>query len=160
MRPIIKGGLTILAAFVLTSALRQLSVPLLLCVNVFTVAVILFGLIEGEMQGAVLGMACGLVVDSFSLGIFGLSGLANTVTGFLSGFISRKMNVLPMGRLFVFTGLMGALDLGLWVLLSAVFFSEGFPWGGGILLAQPLVTAALGTIVYLIYRRIKARHER
>ncbi|MDP2915689.1 MAG: hypothetical protein Q8O91_09580 [Candidatus Aminicenantes bacterium] len=159
MKPLIKGGLTILAAFVLTAALRQISVPLLICVNVFTVAVILFGLIEGETQGAVLGMACGLVVDSFSLGIFGLSGLANTVTGFLSGFISRKMNVLPIGRLFVFTGLMGALDLGLWVLLSAVF-SEGFPWGGGFLLAQPLVTAALATVVYPIHRRIKTRYER
>jgi len=160
MKPLIKGGLTILAAFVLTAALRQISVPLLICVNVFTVAVILFGLIEGETQGAVLGMACGLVVDSFSLGIFGLSGLANTVTGFLSGFISRKINVLPTGRLFVFTGLMGALDLGLWLLLSSVFFSEGFAWGGGWLLVQPLITAALGTVVYSIYRRIKARHER
>ncbi len=129
-------------------------------VNVFTVAVILFGLLEGETKGAVFGMICGLVIDSFSLGIFGLSGFANTATGFLSGFISRKLNVLPLGRLFLFTGLMGAFDLGLWVLLSAVFFSEGFPWGGGFLLAQPLVTAALGTVVYSLYRRIKARYER
>jgi len=160
MKLIIKGGLTILTAFILAAALRQISAPLLIGVNVFTVAVILFGLLEGETEGAVFGMICGLVIDSFSLGIFGLSGFANTATGFLSGFISRKLNVLPLGRLFLFTGLMGAFDLGLWVVLSAVFFSEGFPWGGGFLLAQPLVTAALGTVVYSLYRRIKARYER
>jgi len=160
MKPIIRGGLTILTAFILATVLRQIAAPLLIVVNVFTVAVILFGIIEGETQGAVFGMVCGLIVDSFSLGIFGLAGLANTVTGFVSGFISRKLNVLPLGRLFLFTGVMGALDLGLWMLLSAVFFSEDFPWGGGFLLAQPLVTAVLGTLAYSIYRRLKARHER
>jgi len=160
MKPIIRGGLTILAAFILATVLRQIAAPLLLVVNVFTVAVILFGLIEGETQGAVFGMVSGLVVDSFSLGIFGLAGLANTVTGFVSGFVSRKLNVLPLGRLFLFTGVMGALDLGLWMLLSAVFFAEDFPWGGGFLLVQPLVTAVLGTLAYSIYRRLKARHER
>jgi len=160
MKLLIKGGLTILAAFAAAAALRQISGPFLLSVNLFTVAVILFGLSEGETAGAILGMACGLVVDSFSLGIFGLSGVANTATGFLSGFISRKMNVLPIGRLFLFTGVMGALDLGLWMLLTAVFFAEDFPWRGGYLLAQPLVTAVLATMTYGILRRIKARRER
>jgi hypothetical protein len=160
MKDIIKGGLTILAAFLVYSALHQLSVSVFIGVNVFTVVVILFGIIEGEIGGAIMGMVSGLVVDSFSLGIFGLSGIANTITGFLAGFISRKMNILPLGRLFVFIGVMGALDLGLWVLLSSVFFSEGFPWGGGFLLVQPVLTAVLGTLSYSLYRTLKARHER
>ena len=160
MKDIIKGGLTILAAFLIYSALHQLSVSVFIGVNVFTIVVILFGIIEGEIGGAIMGMVSGLVVDSFSLGIFGLSGIANTITGFLAGFISRKLNILPLGRLFVFIGVMGALDLGLWVLLSSVFFSEGFPWGGGFLLVQPVLTAVLGTLGYSFYRKIKARHER
>lgn len=160
MKDIIKGGLTILAAFLIYSALHQLSVSVFIAVNVFTIVVILFGIIEGEIGGAIMGMVSGLVVDSFSLGIFGLSGIANTITGFLAGFISRKLNILPLGRLFVFIGVMGALDLGLWVLLSSVFFSEGFPWGGGFLLVQPVLTAVLGTLGYSLYRKLKARHER
>jgi rod shape-determining protein MreD len=160
MKNIIKGGLTILAAFLIYSALHQLSVSVFIGVNVFTIVVILFGIIEGEIGGAIMGMVSGLVVDSFSLGIFGLSGIANTITGFLAGFISRKLNILPLGRLFVFIGVMGALDLGLWVLLSSVFFSEGFPWGGGFLLVQPVLTAVLGTLGYSLYRKLKARHER
>ncbi len=160
MKDIIKGGLTILGAFLVYSALHHLSISVFIGVNVFTIVVILFGIIEGEIGGAIMGMACGLVVDSFSLGIFGLSGIANTITGFLAGYISRKLNILPLGRLFVFTGVMGALDLGLWVLLSAVFFSEGFPWGGGFLLVQPVLTAILGTLGYSLYRKFKARHER
>jgi len=160
MKDIIRGGLTILAAFLVYSALHQLSVSVFIGVNVFTIVVILFGIIEGEIGGAIMGMISGLVVDSFSLGIFGLSGIANTITGFLAGYISRKLNILPPGRLFVFIGMMGALDLGLWVLLSSVFFSEGFPWGGGFLLVQPLLTAVLGTLGYSLYRRVKARHER
>jgi len=160
MREVIKGGLTVIAAFVVYSVLRHISISMLIGINVFTLAVILFGLIEGEMAGAVMGLACGLVVDSFSLGIFGLSSLAKTITGFLAGYVSRKLNVLPVGRLFIFCAIMGALDLGLWVLLSSVFFSEGFPWGGGFLLAQPLLTAVLGTFFYSLFRKIKARRER
>lgn len=159
MRDVIHGGLGVLAAFIVYTALDQISVSLLVCINVFTVTVILFALIKGETGGAIMGMACGLVIDSFSLGIFGLSGIANTVTGFLAGYISRKLNVLPFGRLFVFIGLMGALDLGLWMLMASVFFAEGFPWSGGFFLAQPLFTAVLGTFIFSLYRRIKARHE-
>ena len=61
MKPLIKGGLAILAAFAAAAALRQISGPFLLSVNIFTVVVILFGLSEGETAGAILGMACGLI---------------------------------------------------------------------------------------------------
>jgi len=159
VRDVIHGGLGVVAAFIVYTVLSQISVSLLICINVFTMMVILFALIKGETAGAIMGMACGLVIDSFSLGIFGLSGIANTVTGFTAGYVSRKLNVLPPGRLFVFIGLMGALDLGLWMLMASVFFAEGFPWGGAFLLAQPLFTAVLGTLVFWLYRRIRVRNE-
>jgi rod shape-determining protein MreD len=160
MRNIIEGGLIVLAAFILTSALQQISVALTVSVNIFAAAVIVFALNRGELAGAVLGMICGLIVDSFSLGIFGLAGIANTVTGFAAGVISRKINVLPLGRTFVFIGLMGLLDVALWMLLTSVFFAEGLAWGGGLVLVQPLGTAVLGTLVVWLSRRIKVRHER
>lgn len=159
MRDVIKGGLAILATFVVFSALRWISLAVPLAVNVFTVAVILFGLVRGEVAGAVFGMVCGLIIDTFSLGVFGLAGLANTVTGFAAGFISRKLNVLSLRRLFVFMAVLSCCDLGVWIALTALVFDEGLPWGGGLLAVQPLLTAALGTLTFLAYRRIKARHE-
>jgi rod shape-determining protein MreD len=160
MTILLRGSLTVLGVFLVFTVLHGLAVPLVVLVNVFTIAVILFGVIEGEIPGAVFGMVCGLIVDSFSLGVFGLAGVANTVAGYLAGVISRKIDVVRPARLCLFVGLMAALDLGLWAGLSAVFFSEGFPWTGGWLLAQPFVSALLGTAAFLVYRRLKARHDR
>lgn len=160
MRDIVEGGAIILAAFLVYTALHQISSSLLVAVNIFSVAVVLFGLAKGETAGALMGTACGLIVDSFSLGIFGIAGFAGTVTGFTTGYVSKKINVLPLGRLFVFIGLMGALNLALWTLFTSVFFAEGIPWSRGLMLAQPLLTAFLGTLTFVLYRKIKVRRER
>jgi rod shape-determining protein MreD len=160
MTILLRGALTVLAVFLLFSGLHLLAVPFFMLVNVFTIAVILFGLIEGELPGAIFGMVIGLIMDSFSLGVFGLAGLANTATGYLSGVISRKIDVVRPARLFLFVGLMAGLDLGLWLALTGLFFSEGFPWARGWLLAQPAVSAILGTAAYQAYRRIKAHYGR
>jgi rod shape-determining protein MreD len=160
IRSIIKGGLTVLAAFLVFSALRQISLPLAIGVDVFAVAVIVHGVSEGEVAGALIGAVCGLIIDAFSLGLFGLAGLSKTVTGFLAGFVSRKINVQPPGRMIVFAGLLGAADLALGVLLSTLIASKGFSWAGGWLLVQPAGTAILATAVLQVLRRMKARHER
>ncbi len=160
MRKLIQGAATVLAAVLVFLALRQISLPLMIGVNVFTVAVIVYGASEGELAGALAGAACGLIVDSFSLGLFGLAGLSKTVTGYLAGFISRKINVQPPARMFIFAGILGAVDLGLWVLLATVIAAEGFPWAGGWLLVQPVGTAVLVMAVTLALRRIKVRRAR
>jgi len=160
MNTFMKGAAVVLGAFLVHAALQQISAPALIGMNVFAVAVIVFGLIKGETAGALVGMTCGLLVDSFSLGIFGLSGVTYTVTGFLSATISKKIHVLAFGRLVAFMGLMGVVNLGLWTMLSSIFLPGGLPWEGGLLLVQPLITAALGTCVVLAYRRLKARHEK
>jgi len=152
-----KGAATIRAAVLVFFALRQISLPLVIGVNVFTVAVIVYAVSEGELAGALVGALCGLIIDSFSLGLFGLAGLSKTVTGYLAGFISRKINVQPPARMFIFGGLLGALDLALWVLLATVIAAEGFPWAKGWLLVQPVGTAVLVMAVTLAFRKIKVR---
>jgi rod shape-determining protein MreD len=159
LRDVIHGGLALLAAFIVHAALRRISVPFLIALDVYSVAVIAFALVKGEIAGAVMGTVCGLVVDSFSLGVFGLAGIAGTVTGYLTGFVSRKINVLSPGRMFVFTGLMGLLDFSLWVLLTSVFFGRGIAWGGGMALVRPATTAISVTLLYTAYRKIKARRD-
>ena len=159
LRDLIQGGAGLIAAFLLQAALHSIAAPVLLAVNVFAVTVIVFAVLKGELPGALMGLACGLVVDSFSLGIFGLAGIANTVTGFAAGYVSRKLNVQPPGRMVVFMGLMGVLDFSLWVLLTSVVFGQGIPWHRGLVLVQPLLTALLGTLAVTAFRRLKVgRH--
>jgi rod shape-determining protein MreD len=159
VRDVIQGGAGLIAAFLLQAALHSIAAPVLLAVNVFTVTVIVFAVLKGELPGAIMGMACGLVVDSFSLGIFGLAGIANTITGFGAGYISRKINVQSPGRMAVFIGLMGFLDFSLWVFLTSVIFGQGIPWNRGLVLVQPPLTAVLGTLTFTVIRRLKAgRH--
>jgi rod shape-determining protein MreD len=160
MRNVITVGLTVLAAVLVFTALRAIALPLPIGINVFTVAVISLGVFEGEIAGAVTGAVCGLVIDALSLGMFGLAGLTKTVTGFLAGFVSRKLNIQPPGRLFVFAGVLGIIDLALGVFLQAVVAAEGFPWARGWLLVQPAGTAVLVTAFVCLVRRIKARRER
>lgn len=158
-RDAVHGGAALIAAFLLQAALHSLAAPVLFAVNVFAVTVIVFAVLKGELPGALMGMACGLVVDSFSLGIFGLAGIANTVTGFAAGYVSRKINVQPPGRMVVFIGLMGLLDFSLWIFLTSVIFGQGIPWHRGLLLFQPLLTAVLGMLTFVLIRKLKAgRH--
>ena len=159
LRDVLHGGLALLAAFLVHAALRLIPVPYVLSLDVYSVAVIAFALVKGEVAGAVMGAVAGLVIDSFSLGVFGLAGIAGTVTGYATGYVSRKINVLAPARMFVFAGLMGVLDFGLWVLLTSVFFGRGVPWGGGAAIVRPLTTAAVVTVVFAVYRRIKAQHD-
>jgi|GEM_PF-250490 len=159
LRDVIHGGAGLIAAFLLQAALQRVAAPVLLAVNVFAVTVIVFAVLKGELAGAVMGLACGLVVDSFSLGIFGLAGIANTVTGYAAGYVSRKINVLLPSRMVVFIGLMGLLDFSLWVLLTSVFFGQAVPWDRGLVFVQPLLTAVLGTLTYTLIRKLKARRD-
>ena len=64
IRKIIRGGLTVLAAFLVFSALRQISPSLAFGIDVFAVAVIVHGVSEGEVAGAVLGATPAVVTGT------------------------------------------------------------------------------------------------
>jgi rod shape-determining protein MreD len=160
MKNVIEACLGILAALVVFTLLRRIPAAAHAAINVFTLAVILFSLIKGEIAGAWMGMACGLIVDTFSFGVFGIAGVANTLTGFFTGLISRKINVLPFVRNFVFIGLMAALELAVWILFTFFIFAGGVAWEHGLIFLQPLVAALVGSVLFAIYRKISAAHER
>ncbi len=160
MRDFLEAAAGILIAFLLTTVLRKISVSLLEALNVFTVVVILIGLMKGEMTGAFTGMACGLIIDSFSLGVFGIAGVANTLTGYLSGSISKKVNVVPFLPNLVFFGIMASLELAVWMGMSSFIFGEGIPIGKGLIFLQPAFAAIAGSLLYLGIRKFKAKHEK
>ena len=141
-------------AFLLFCALQPAAGMLGPAVNVFAAAVLAFALREGERAGAVFGAACGLVMDAFSLGVFGLAGFGLTAAGFLTGYVSLKINVQTPRRTAAFLTLMAAAGLAVSVGLAAVVPGSSPPWGEGRLLAQPFVTGLLATGAYRLRKRL------
>lgn len=160
MRRILHAGLAVAAAFMLHSLLVQISFPFAMVLNVFSLVVVLFAVREGEIFGMVLGMACGLIWDSFSLGVFGVAGIAKMVTGYIAGTVPRRIDVSSMSRSLIFYALLFSLELLIWMALYRVVFGQPLSFGRGILVFQPFVTAiaACGSSVMLRHwerRRLK-----
>jgi len=128
--------------------------------NAFSVIVLYFSVRRGEVFGAFLGTACGLVQDAFSLGVFGVGGLTKTLLGFWAGFVSRRIDVAPFFRNGLFMLVMSVLEMILWVLATAVVRRESLNFHGGLILLQPLVTAILGSSLFAVERRFRARGSR
>ncbi len=90
MKDFVKVSLGIIIAFLLHTTLSKISPSLVLLFNVFSLVVIYFAVEKNEVFGACLGAFCGLIQDSFSLGVFGVAGLAKTIAGFTAGYIAKK----------------------------------------------------------------------
>jgi rod shape-determining protein MreD len=157
LRDIMRAALATLASFVFYSLLGGMRPSILVVVNAFSIVVVAFSVGRGEVFGAFLGAACGLIQDSFSAGVFGVAGLTKTLLGFWTGYISRRVDVAPFFRNAGFLLVMSTLELLLWLLLNAIVVREQADFRGGLVFLQPLVTALLGTLALVVARRIKAR---
>jgi len=158
MKDIVEVSLGIIIAFFLYTILSKVSPSFLQTLNIFTLVVIYFAIARGEIFGALLGTFCGLIQDSFSLGVFGISSLTNTVTGYLAGYISGKINVIPLARNFVFIFFITSVELLLWIFLCSLIFSGGAKMGKGLIFFQPLNTALLGSLFFFFIWKMKKRH--
>lgn len=147
----------LILAVVLQTVFGKLSPSLVVVFNTFSWVVIYFGLTRQEVFGAVMGTACGLLQDSLSLGVFGVSGLTKTLLGFSTGYVSRKINVLSPSRSFIFVLIMAAAELALWKFLVHFLFGEKWSMAGGLVFLQPVFTALFVTVLFHLKR--KARTE-
>jgi len=162
MRDYLWALLGIIAAFVFYSLFSKFTPGLNVLLNVFGMVVLYFAIRKGEMFGAGLGMCCGLLQDSFSMGIFGVAGIALTLLGYSAGLIAKRINVMSFSRRFLFCFILLSGALLVWSFLYLTIFSERLFTGGGLLFLQPiftaLVTSALFPLIqsvdgYLIKRR-------
>ena len=160
MRDVLHGAAVLLAAVLLQFLAGPALADLLFGLDLFPIAVILFAMSKGDLAGAVMGAAAGLAADTFSVGVFGVSGLVLTTVGFLAGWISRRFNVTALARSFLFLLLFTALDLLLRAGLGVALLSEPVPWNGGRLLFQPPAAAVLGAAVFALHRRFRKAHAR
>ncbi len=158
MKDFIKVTLGIIIAFFLYTILNKISPSLIQLFNVFSLVVIYFAIEKNEIFGACLGAFCGLIQDSFSLGVFGVAGLAKTVTGFTAGYISKKVDVFPLLRSFVFIFVLISLEFILWAILYSFIFSGSINTGRGLVFFQPLGTALVGSLLIFLLRKIKGNN--
>ncbi|MDH4217287.1 MAG: rod shape-determining protein MreD [Candidatus Aminicenantes bacterium] len=150
-------ALSVVAAFLLYTVLSKISLSLLHLINLFSLVVIYFASERGEICGACLGTFCGLIQDSFSLGVFGVAGVSKTLMGFLAGYFAGKVNVTPLKRSFLFIFVLISMELFIWASLFTFIFSERVSTGGGLLFFQPLLTALLGSAgLYFIRKKKKS----
>ncbi len=155
MKDFIKVTLGIIITFFLYTILNKISPSLIQLFNVLSLVVIYFAIEKNEIFGACLGGFCGLIQDSLSLGVFGVAGLAKTVTGFTAGYISKKVDVLPLLRSFIFIFVLMGLEFILWAILYSFIFSGTMNTGRGLIFFQPLSTAFVGSFIFFLLRKIK-----
>jgi len=160
MTDVLRAFLATLLAVLIYSLAGGAGPMLIVVPNAFSVIVLYFSVRRGEVFGAFLGTACGLVQDAFSLGVFGVGGLTKTLLGFWAGFVSRRIDVAPFFRNGLFMLVMSVLEMILWVLATAVVRRESLNFHGGLILLQPLVTAVLGSSLFAVERRFRARGSR
>ncbi len=157
IRDVLRAVLAVVAAFLLYAFLGGLGPAALVVLNAFSLIVVFFSVGQGEIYGGLLGSVCGLVQDSFSMGVFGVAGLTKALLGFWTGYVSRRIDVTPPVRLAGFLWVMTSLELLLWILVTAVVLRENPPLRGGALFLQPFVTTVLATVLLGIKRRVEAR---
>jgi rod shape-determining protein MreD len=155
MKDFIKVSLSIIIAFLLYTVLNKIFPSLVLMFNVFSLVVIYFAVEKDEIFGACLGAFCGLIQDSFSLGVFGVAGLAKTIAGFTAGYIAKKIDIDPPLRSFAFIFFLVSFEFILWALLYSFIFSESINTGRGLIFFQPLGTALVGSILFYLLKKFK-----
>jgi rod shape-determining protein MreD len=160
LKDVLRAFLGTLLAVLVYSVAGAGAPALLVVLNAFSVIVLVFSIRRGEVFGAVLGTMCGLVQDAFSLGVFGVAGMTKTLLGFWTGFISRRIDVSGFGRSTLFMLVMAVLEMLAWLLLTALVRFRSIDLQGGLIFLQPVVTAALGSLLFVLERRVRARNAR
>lgn len=142
------------AAFILYAFMAKISFALPVLLNVFSIIVVYFAISRGEIYGAVMGAVCGLLQDSFTLGIFGLYGISKTIMGYLAGFTAKRILVTPRFRLFFLMWILFSLELGFWILLYSLIFAQPLNIYGGLIFFNPLLSAIMGSQFFPVFQKI------
>jgi len=143
-----------LAAFILSSLMGSISPMLILSFNLLSVVVLYAAVRRGEVYGAVTGMLCGLLQDSFSIGVFGVAGIAKTLAGYTAGSVAKRINLAPFSRRYSFYSLVLFLELAVWAFLYAAIFSRRIYTAGGLIFLQPFLTALVAVGIVPLVRRV------
>ena len=155
MRVVLRAGLAVGIALLLSWQISRSSVFLWQTLNLTSLVVIYYARKEGEIFGACLGAVSGVLLDSISAGLIGGFGIPKTLVGFAAGYTAKRVDVSPFfsSLFFYFTLLVG--ELIIWSLLQR--FVLKIPLPGKALLYQPFITAFLGVSFLWIANQLGPR---
>ncbi len=143
----------LILAIGLYAFLGWLEPALVLLINIFAVLVMLTAIVYGELDGAIMGTCAGLVQDALSHGVFGLAGLSLTISGFLAGWLSRKLDVHTFYKRTVFVFILSLVQLIIWAFFYFLIFRKSLLYSQPVLYLQPLVTALLASALINLFRK-------
>jgi rod shape-determining protein MreD len=122
------------------------------------IAVYLIGFRFGEMDGVLMGMSIGFVLDFFSVGVLGVNFLLRSAVGLGAGLLGRAFMDMTLPVNFAIVFLVSLVqDLVAYLLLNLVSELQGiFYLFGHSLLPRALYTAGVATFCfYFLGRRSK-----
>ncbi|MGQ9801090.1 MAG: rod shape-determining protein MreD [Candidatus Saccharicenans sp.] len=133
--------------------LGWLDPTLVLLINSFTILVFFVAIFYGELDGAIMGTCAGLVQDALSHGVFGLAGLSLTVSGFLTGWLSQRLDVHTLYKRFVFLFIMSLFQLFFWAIFYFLIFRKSLLYSQPALYLQPLFSGLLASLIINIFKK-------
>ena len=155
MKAFLESAIEVIAVVLLFTLFTKISSGTARLLNVFNVLVFYFGYKRGEVQGAVMGTVCGLIQDSFSIGVFGISGISKTLMGYATGFISKRINVTTFSRRFVFMLFMFSGEMIVWIGIYSFVIADKIHTSNGLFFIQPLSTALVALLLFPLFRKLE-----
>jgi rod shape-determining protein MreD len=155
LKAFLEAAIEIIAVVFLFSLFTKISDEAARILNVFNVLVFYFGYKRGEVQGAVMGTVCGLIQDSFSVGVFGISGISKTLMGYATGFISKRINVTTFSRRFMFMLFMFSGEMIVWIVIYSFVISDKIHTSNGLFFFQPLSTTLVALLLFPLFRKLE-----
>ncbi len=144
----------LILAVALYAFLGWLEPSLVLLINTFSVLVMLTAVFYGELDGAIMGTCAGLAQDALSHGVFGLAGLSLTISGFLAGWLSRKLDVHTFYKRTVFIFILSLGQLVIWAIFYFLIFRKSLLYTQPALYLQPLTTSVLAAALINLFRKL------
>jgi rod shape-determining protein MreD len=120
--------------------------------NVVLIVVLYFGLARGPLVGESLGFLWGLLVDASSLGLIGLHALLYAGAGYLAGMLRRQLDQDKIWTQSIFSMIVSALYLVLYLLLDRMFSMGIRPLSWSISF-QPLSNGFIAPFVFWLMQR-------
>lgn len=109
----------------------------------------IIGLLTGPAEGALAGMAIGLVQDIGSASFIGFSGLSRGLIGLLAGLLGRRVLDLTSRSNSIFLAIFSLLE-GIFIAFFLQLFGGSVPFvllTAGRILPQALYTGLLGAVL-------------
>jgi len=160
MRKYLFTAFGIVLGFIVYSLLIKISSSLIILINVLSIVVVYFAVKHGEIHGAFTGMICGLIQDSFSIGVFGVAGISKTLLGYIAGLIARKIDVQAYTRNLVFCAILLASELLVWMLIYLFIFGSAVYTQHGLLFLQPLCSSLFASFLFPLTSKLKLKFNR